>query len=104
MQFSTLFVTLLATAVMANPVKRTTAGSDTGYPTPYDACSGLYDSLQCCATDVLGIADLDCGTPSGVPTSPASFAAICASGGQRARCCVLPILGQSVLCQTPLGL
>lgn len=24
-------------------------------------CSGLYGSAQCCATDVLGIADLDCG-------------------------------------------
>ncbi|KAJ8123509.1 hypothetical protein ONZ43_g569 [Nemania bipapillata] len=97
MQFSTLFVTLLASAVMANPVKRT--GGQ-----PYDACSGLYDSLQCCATDILGVADLDCDTPSGVPTSPASFASICAKGGQRARCCVLPVLGQSVLCQTPLGL
>ncbi|KAI0412111.1 fungal hydrophobin [Xylaria grammica] len=104
MQFSTLFVTLLATAVMANPVKRT--GGDGGHnpPAPYDACSGLYDSLQCCATDVLGVADLDCATPSAVPTSAASFASICAAGGQRARCCVLPVLGQSVLCQTPLGL
>lgn len=28
---------------------------------PYAACSGLYGSAQCCATDVLGVADLDCG-------------------------------------------
>jgi hypothetical protein len=27
----------------------------------YIPCSGLYGSAQCCATDVLGIADLDCG-------------------------------------------
>ncbi|KAI0432827.1 fungal hydrophobin [Xylaria sp. FL1042] len=99
MQISTLFVSLLATAVIANPVKRTG-----GNPTPYDACSGLYDSLQCCSTDVLGVADLDCATPTAVPTSPASFAAICAAGGQTARCCVLPVLGQSILCQDPLGL
>jgi len=26
----------------------------------YDPCSGLYNSAQCCATDVLGVADLDC--------------------------------------------
>lgn len=28
----------------------------------YIPCSGLYGSAQCCATDVLGLADLDCGT------------------------------------------
>ncbi|KAI0445699.1 fungal hydrophobin [Xylaria telfairii] len=99
MQFSTLFITLLASAVMASPAKR-----NGGNPTPYDACSGLYDSLQCCSTDVLGVADLDCQTPSAIPSSPSSFQAICAKGGQRARCCVLPILEQDVLCQTPLGL
>ncbi|KAI0399203.1 fungal hydrophobin [Xylaria palmicola] len=106
MQFSTLFVTLLATAVMANPVEKRTGGDGGhgGSPAPYDACSGLYDTLQCCATDVLGVADLDCGTPSAVPKSAANFQSICAAGGQRARCCVLPVLGQSVLCQTPLGL
>lgn len=27
----------------------------------YSACSGLYGSPLCCATDVLGVADLDCG-------------------------------------------
>ncbi|RWA13353.1 hypothetical protein EKO27_g1782 [Xylaria grammica] len=104
MQFSTLFVTLLATAVMANPVKRTGGDGGHGSPTPYDTCSGLYDTLQCCATDVLGVVDLDCASPGAVPTSPTSFAAICAAGGQRARCCVLPVLGQDVLCTTPLGL
>lgn len=58
MQFTTVFVTLLATAVMANPVDKRTGGN----PTPYDACSGLYDTLECCATDVLGVADLDCAS------------------------------------------
>ncbi|KAF2972228.1 hypothetical protein GQX73_g1334 [Xylaria multiplex] len=113
MQFSTLFVTLFATAVMAGPVnlanpvdavKRTGGGGGGGYPTPYDACSGLPDNLQCCATDVLGLADLDCASPSAVPTSAANFASICAKGGQRARCCVLPVLGQALICLTPVGL
>jgi hypothetical protein len=27
----------------------------------YIPCSGLYSTAQCCATDVLGVADLDCG-------------------------------------------
>ncbi|KAI0456104.1 fungal hydrophobin [Xylaria acuta] len=105
MQFSTLFVTLFASAVMASPAKRTgDDGGHGGHPTPYDACSGLYDSLQCCATDVLGVADLDCAGPGAVPSSAADFQKICATGGQRARCCVLPVLGQDILCQTPLGL
>ncbi|KAI2606616.1 cerato-ulmin [Hypoxylon sp. NC1633] len=96
MQLSTFFVTFLATAVLANPVKRNDA--------PYDPCSGLYDSAQCCATDVLGVIDLDCETPNKVPTSASNFEEICGDGGQRARCCVLPVLGQDVLCQTPIGL
>ncbi|KAK0611341.1 Cerato-ulmin hydrophobin family, partial [Immersiella caudata] len=69
----------------------------------YDPCSGLYDSAQCCATDVLGVADLDCKTPPSVPRSADGFSAVCAAIGQRARCCVIPVLGQSVLCQTPAG-
>lgn len=28
---------------------------------PYVPCTGLYGTSQCCATDVLGVADLDCG-------------------------------------------
>ncbi|KAH9907794.1 fungal hydrophobin [Xylariomycetidae sp. FL2044] len=89
MQFTTLLVSFLASAVMASPAKR----NDT--PVPYDACSGLYDTLQCCATDVLGVADLDCATPTAVPTSPEDFEKICATGGERARCCVLPVVSSS---------
>ncbi|KAI1755750.1 hydrophobin-like protein [Xylaria castorea] len=87
---------LLAAAVSATP---------TYNPTPYHPCpNGLYSSPQCCATDVLGVADLDCHSPSAVVTSASSFKNVCAAGGQRARCCVIPVLGQSVLCQTPPGL
>ncbi|KAI0809412.1 fungal hydrophobin [Xylaria sp. FL0064] len=102
MQLTTLFVSLLATAVVASPAKRNGGGGGGG--TPYDACpDGLYSVPQCCATDVLGVADLDCASPSAVPSSPASFQSICAAGGDRARCCVVPVLGQSVLCETPVG-
>lgn len=33
----------------------------------YDPCSGLYDSAQCCATDVLGLVNLDCGQRKCLP-------------------------------------
>ncbi|KAI1293327.1 hydrophobin precursor [Xylaria venustula] len=100
MQLSTLFVSVLATAVMASPAKRGGGGGS-----PYVACPvGLYSVEQCCATDVLGVADLDCASPSAVPSSASSFASICASSGKAARCCVLPVLGQDVLCETPVGL
>ena len=66
-------------------------------------CSGLYGSAQCCATDVLGLADLDCGQPPEAVGSADEFSSVCAAIGQRARCCVLPILDQGILCNTPAG-
>ncbi|KAI1303494.1 hydrophobin-like protein [Xylaria venustula] len=97
MQFSLIALAgVFAAAVSANPTY--------GGP-PYDACpDGLYSVPQCCATDVLGVADLNCASPSAVPTSASNFKSICAAGGERARCCVVPVLGQSVLCETPAGL
>ncbi|RYP57550.1 hypothetical protein DL770_010642 [Monosporascus sp. CRB-9-2] len=98
MYFAAFIATFLAGTAMAVP-----AAVEARTPTPYDPCSGLYDSAQCCATDVLGVADLDCASPNDVPKSADDFRAICAAGGQRARCCILPVAGQSVLCQTPVG-
>ncbi|KAI8962937.1 Cerato-ulmin hydrophobin family [Daldinia sp. FL1419] len=69
----------------------------------YTPCTGLYGTAQCCATDVLGVADLDCANPPSVPTDASNFTDTCSAIGQRARCCVLPVLGQDVLCQTPTG-
>ncbi|KAI0450073.1 hydrophobin-like protein [Xylaria acuta] len=96
MQFTLItLVGVLATAASA------------GYTNPpsYNPCpNGLYSVEQCCATDVLGVADLNCHSPSAVPTSASHFKDICAKGGQRARCCVVPVLGQDVLCETPAGL
>jgi hypothetical protein len=53
MQFSLAIVTLLATAISALPTEEKRQA--------YIPCSGLYGTSQCCATDVLGVADLDCG-------------------------------------------
>jgi len=62
--------------------------------------SGLYTTPQCCATDVLGIADLDCAAPPVTPTSNVDFINVCATvkGGQQAKCCLLPVLGQALVC------
>ncbi|KAI1145314.1 fungal hydrophobin-domain-containing protein [Nemania diffusa] len=118
MQFSVFFAAILATAVAASPLdlpippKRSYSSAPTStrpaYPnptsTPYEGCpSGLYSVPQCCATDILGLADLDCHSPSVIPRSASEFRFTCAAGGQRARCCVVPVAGQALLCETPAG-
>ncbi|GKU14252.1 unnamed protein product [Fusarium langsethiae] len=61
----------------------------------------LYSQTQCCSAGVGDIVDVDCANPTIAPTSINSFKANCASIGKRARCCTIPILGLSVLCQSP---
>nr|ABS59370.1 hydrophobin [Trichoderma atroviride] len=85
MQFFAV-ATLFVVGVLAAP-------SPSGLNSRDTLCAaGLYSTPQCCAVDVLGVADLNCAGPN------------CAAIGQEARCCVLPVLGQDVLCQTPPGL
>ena len=52
----------------------------------------------CCATDVLNLANLDCAPPSVTPTTVNAFIDGCAAQGQQAKCCLIPILGQALLC------
>ncbi|KAI5804816.1 fungal hydrophobin-domain-containing protein [Peziza echinospora] len=52
----------------------------------------------CCATDVLELADLDCHSPPITPNGTDSFIDICSAEGQQAKCCLIPILGQALLC------
>lgn len=63
MQFTLIALAgVFATAISANP----TYNNDP----PYVACpSGLYSNPQCCATDVLGVADLDCHSRESNPPS-----------------------------------
>ncbi|KAI0973559.1 fungal hydrophobin-domain-containing protein [Xylaria arbuscula] len=119
MQFSVLVAAVFATTVAASPLdlpviparaySSTPVPTSTAPPYPgptgsYESCpDGLYSVPQCCATDLLGVADLDCSSPPAIPGSPTEFRYICATGGQRARCCVIPVLGQSLLCETPAG-
>ena len=95
MQFFAVAATLFSAVAVAAPglVERQA----------YTPCNGLYGSAQCCATDVLGVADLDCGNPPSAPSDASDFSAVCSAIGQRARCCVLPILEQGILCNTPTG-
>ncbi|KAF2155417.1 hypothetical protein K461DRAFT_292280 [Myriangium duriaei CBS 260.36] len=86
---------LAATAVMAMPANLA--------PRQATICTGLYGTPQCCATDVLGVADLNCANPPAAPTSEQNFVDTCAAIGQQARCCAIPILGQALLCDAPLG-
>ncbi|KAI1304832.1 Cerato-ulmin hydrophobin family [Xylaria venustula] len=98
MQLPTIIAALFASAVIAAP-----ATSELESRQAYVACTGAYGTAQCCATDVLGVADLDCANPPTVPTSADNFSAVCSAIGQRARCCILPILQQGILCETPVG-
>jgi len=99
-----LAAVLGAAAVMSSPVDAGRAlEALEARQAAYIPCSGLYGTAQCCATDVLGVADLDCANPSAVPASATDFQATCSAIGQRARCCVLPILEQGVLCENPTG-
>lgn len=107
MQFTTAFVALFASVALAAPTQLEDRQA------VYIPCSGLYGTSQCCATDVLGIADLDCAnrklppdsiqpetgdmalttvSAPTVPTNATDFTAICADVGQRARCCAIPIV------------
>ncbi|KAL7919383.1 hydrophobin [Trichoderma austrokoningii] len=66
--------------------------------------TGLYSNPQCCGTNVLGVAALDCHTPDVIPTAGPLFQAVCAAeGGKEALCCVLPVANQDVLCIPAIG-
>lgn len=115
-------VAALFTSVLAAPaLEERTWGNP---PSNYHPCNGgLYSQAQCCATDVLGVACLD-GAPrkltshevvskkqlanmftaNETPRDAKNFQEICAKKGQQARCCVIPVLGQDVLCVKPVGI
>jgi hypothetical protein len=53
MQFSTIFAAVFAGAALALPAVDVNKRQQT-------VCTGTYSNAQCCATDVLGVADLNC--------------------------------------------
>ncbi|KAF1848657.1 uncharacterized protein K460DRAFT_260301, partial [Cucurbitaria berberidis CBS 394.84] len=52
----------------------------------------------CCATDILNLANLDCAPPPTTPSNVNTFISTCADKGQQAKCCLVPILGQALIC------
>lgn len=52
-------IDILATAALL--VQLSSASPAPAKRQTYIACSGLYGTAQCCATDVLGLVNLDCG-------------------------------------------
>ncbi|OAQ68627.1 fungal hydrophobin domain-containing protein [Pochonia chlamydosporia 170] len=96
MKTFTAIITLFASAAFAAPATLAPRGG---------VCPDglLYTNPQCCATDVLGVADLNCENPSRQPYDGADLAAICAADGMRARCCSIPVAGQAVLCNDVVG-
>ncbi|KIX96808.1 uncharacterized protein Z520_07528 [Fonsecaea multimorphosa CBS 102226] len=98
MRFYTAAIALAgATTAMASAIPGKSALVDR----QVTLCSGADSSAVCCATDVLGVADLNCAPPPTTPTSIDDFTSICASIGQQARCCLLPILEQGLICTSP---
>lgn len=88
-----------------NPGGDNPSGNNPGPDNDYYACPrGLFSQAQCCDVDVLGLLGLDCETPNQLPTSADSFRGNCATIGKQARCCVLPVAGQDVLCTKPIGI
>ncbi|KAL7900468.1 fungal hydrophobin domain-containing protein [Trichoderma sp. SZMC 28014] len=63
----------------------------------------LYTVPQCCAVNVLGVADLDCVTPPRGPSNCKTFEAICETVGREPKCCAVPVAGQALLCVDPVG-
>lgn len=51
--------------------------------------SGLYSNPVCCSADILGVADLDCKSPSSA-TSVDDFKLSCSNEGKKATCCAIP--------------
>ncbi|KAJ4410638.1 hypothetical protein N0V82_009188 [Gnomoniopsis sp. IMI 355080] len=96
MQFSLAATALFVSLAAATPLQVEERQT-------YVPCSGLYSTAQCCSTDVLGVADLDCIDPPTTPANATDFQSICSAVGQTAECCVLPLLEQGVLCETPTG-
>ncbi|TQS32829.1 hypothetical protein Golomagni_06844 [Golovinomyces magnicellulatus] len=91
-------VLAIAGAAVAAPAQQAAAAAD------YMACTGLQSQAQCCGPNVLNVADLDCKTPEKAPKSAKDFQSLCAKSGKQPMCCTLPLLGQGLLCNPPVGI
>ncbi|KAI1659978.1 fungal hydrophobin-domain-containing protein [Daldinia decipiens] len=58
----------------------------------------LGNTPLCCQVDIDGILDLTCGSPARDLNSIEEFVGSCADNGLTAECCVLPLIGDALLC------
>ncbi|KAF6239803.1 hypothetical protein HO173_002349 [Letharia columbiana] len=84
--FTLLTTTSLTTAI---PTSTSTGNAKRQAPLP---CSGASATPNCCAVNVLSLADLQCADPPTLPTDVANFTQICADVGQEAQCCTLDLV------------
>ncbi|KAL9529502.1 Cryparin [Sphaerulina musiva] len=89
MQFTILAFAAMAAAIPAMIQERA----------PGSVCPAL-DTPLCCQADVDGVADVTCEAPSD-SSSVQAFKNSCASSGTTAKCCVLPLAGDALLCSSP---
>ncbi|KAI1079234.1 hydrophobin-like protein [Whalleya microplaca] len=100
MQFQILILSTLAVFATASPASDPNRKTGTLRPRPLplgNLCPSV-DSPLCCQTDVDGLIDLTCESPSEDPHSLKELEAICAKTGLTAQCCTLPLLGDALLC------
>ncbi|KAM3421254.1 hypothetical protein BST61_g1659 [Cercospora zeina] len=74
------------------------AGGSAGPLCPY----GLSSNPSCCQTDAGGVIALTCKAPPGNPSSKEEFAEACASQGLTPQCCAIGLLGNQLVCQSPM--
>ncbi|KAI4728830.1 hypothetical protein E4T49_03269 [Aureobasidium sp. EXF-10728] len=79
--------TIVSAAATPNPHRRTHETRAAA-----DLC-GPLDTPMCCATDVLGVADLSCSSVPSTVTTTDEFGTYCAGQGKAPECCVTSLLG-----------
>ncbi|CAK4030441.1 hydrophobin precursor [Lecanosticta acicola] len=99
MQYQILALAFAALAVAAPSSAPSYGSSGSTTTTSVAVCTSGW-TPQCCATNVLGVASLDCSDVPSTITGKDQFDSQCSADGLTASCCLLPILGQGVICQT----
>ncbi|KAG5944210.1 hypothetical protein E4U59_007457 [Claviceps monticola] len=61
----------------------------------------FYSVPQCCSSNVVNVASLDCTNPASAYNSW-DFKNSCSSIARQSLCCTLPVLGQGLLCISAL--
>ncbi|KAK8140025.1 Cerato-ulmin hydrophobin family [Apiospora sp. TS-2023a] len=97
MQFTPIILALAATA-FANPILQRNGGGGGGGDG--GDCGG---SPLAAFTTLAAMSFFTVSRMSELPKSAENFQEICAGSGQQAKCCTLPVLGQALVCNTPIG-